>query len=51
MKKVQLAVDVIDVRIEILKKEVANLNARRECLLFGVVGPCRFGNQTLISGL
>ena len=51
MKKVQLAVDAIDTRIEALKKEVADLEGCRERLLSGVAGPNRFGDQTLISGL
>ncbi|KAL4654020.1 hypothetical protein ACB092_01G348000 [Castanea dentata] len=51
MKKVQLVVDTIDTRIEALKKEVADLEGRRERLLSGVTGPTRFGDQTLISGL
>ena len=48
-KKVQPTVDAIDARIEILKKEMAGLEARHERLLFGVAGPSRFGDQTLIS--
>ncbi|XP_050271872.1 uncharacterized protein LOC126715345 isoform X3 [Quercus robur] len=51
MKKVQPTVDAIDTRIEALKKEVTDLEGRRERLLSGVVGPNRFGDQTLISGL
>jgi len=51
MRRVQLAVDAIDARIEILKKEVADLEGRREHLLFGEGGPSRFGDQTLISRL
>ena len=51
MKRVQLAVDAIDARIELLKKEVADLEGRREHLLSGVSGPSRFGDQSLISGL
>ena len=51
MKKVQPTVDAIDTRIEALKKEVTDLEGRRECLLSGVAGPNRFGDQTLISGL
>ena len=51
MKKVQLAVDAIDTRIEALKKEAADLEECRERLLSGVAGPNRFGDQTLISGL
>ncbi|XP_030954530.1 uncharacterized protein LOC115977040 isoform X2 [Quercus lobata] len=51
MKKVQPTVDVIDTRIEALKKEVTDLEGRRERLLSGVAGPNRFGDQTLISGL
>ena len=51
MKKVQPTVDAIDTRIEALKKEVTDLEGRRERLLSGVAGPNRFGDQTLISGL
>ena len=51
MKKVQPAMDAIDTYIEALKKEVADLEAHHECLLSGVAGPNRFGDQTLISGL
>ena len=43
-RKVQPAVDAIDVRIESLKKEVADLKARRKHLLSGVVGPSLFGD-------
>ena len=46
-KKVQPVVDAINARIEALKKEVADLEARREHLLSGVVGPSHFGDQTL----
>ena len=35
MKRVQPAVDAIDTWIETLKKEVADLEGRRERLLFG----------------
>ena len=41
----------MDVRIENLKKEVADLEARHEHLLSGVTGPSCFEDQTLISGL
>ena len=51
MKKVQPAVDAIDTQIETLKKEVADLEGRRERLLSSVGGPSRFGDQSLISGL
>ena len=34
-----------------LKKEVADLEGRCERLLFGVGGPSRFGDQSLISEL
>ena len=50
-KKVQPAIDVINAHIESLKKEVADLEARRERFLFGVIGPSRFGDQTLILDL
>ena len=51
MRRVQPAVEVIDTRIELLKKEVADLEGRRERLLSGVGGPSRFGDQSLITGL
>ena len=51
MKRIQPAVDVIEARIEILKKEVANLEGHRERLLSSIGGPSRFGDQTLISRL
>ena len=35
--KIQLAVDVIDARIESLKKEATDLEARHECLLSSVI--------------
>ena len=51
MRRVQPAVDAIDAQIEILKKEVADFEVRRECLLSSVGGPSRFGDQTLIFEL
>ena len=51
MKKVQPAVDTIDTQIETLKKKVADLDGRRECLLASIGGSNRFGDQPLISGL
>ena len=51
MKKVQLAIDAIDTWIETLKKEVADLEGRRERLLANIGGSNRFGDQPLISGL
>ena len=51
MKRIQPAVDAIDAQIEILKKEVANLEGRHERLLSSISGPNRFGDQTLNSGL
>ena len=50
-KKVQPVVDAINARIEALKKEVADLEARRDRLLSGVASISRFGDQTLILGL
>ena len=49
MKKVQLAVDAIDTRIKALRKEVADLEGHRECLLFSIGESSCFGDQTLIS--
>ena len=51
MRRVRPAVEAINVRIELLKKEVADLEGRREHLLSGIGGPSRFGDQSLISGL
>ena len=51
MKKVQPAVDAIDPLIEILNKEVTDLEARHERLLSSVGGSSRFGDQPLISKL
>ena len=51
MKKVQPAVDAIDTRIETLKKEVADLEGRRECLLASIGRSSRFRDQPLISRL
>ena len=48
IRKVQPA---INARIELLKKEVADLEDRRERLLSGVSEPSHFGDQSLISGL
>ena len=42
MGRVQPAVDVIDAWIEILRKEVADLEGRRERLLSDIGGPSRF---------
>ena len=44
MRRVQPAVNAIDTRIETLKKEVADLEGRRKCLLSGIGGPSRFGD-------
>ena len=51
MRRVQPTVDAIDTQIETLKKEVADLEGRRERLLSGIGGPSCFGDQTLISRL
>ena len=51
MMRVQPAIDAIDTRIETLKTEVADLEGRRERLLFSIGGPSCFGDQTLISKL
>ena len=42
MKKVQPIMDVIDTRIEALKKEVADLEARRKRFLSSVASPSYF---------
>ena len=44
MKKVQLAIDAINTWIETLKKEVADLEGRRERLLANIGGSNRFGD-------
>ena len=51
MRRVQPTVDATEARIEILKKEVADLKGRHERLLSSIGGPSRFGDQTLIFGL
>ena len=51
MKKVQLAVDGTDIRIETLRKEVADLEGNREHLLASIGGSSHFRDQPLISGL
>ena len=51
IKRVQPTVDVINAQIEILKKEVADLEDCRERLLSSIGGPSCFGDQTLISRL
>ena len=51
MRRVRPAIKAIDVRIELLKKEVADLEGRHEHFLSGISGPSRFGDQSLISGL
>ena len=44
MRGVQRAVDAIDARIKILKKEVADLEGCHERLLSSIGGPNRFGD-------
>jgi len=44
-------VDIIEAHIKILKKEVVDLEARRERLLSSVASPSHFRDQTLISSL
>ena len=51
MRRVHLAVEAIDARIELLKKEVADLEGCCERLLSDVGGSSHFGDQSLISGL
>ena len=51
MRKVQSVVDAIDTCIEALRKEVANLEGRREHLLSSIGGSSHFRDQPLISGL
>ena len=51
MRKVRPTIEAIDVRIMLLKKEVADLEGRREHLLSVISGPSRFRDQSLISGL
>ena len=51
MRRVQLAVDAIDTRIEALRKEVADLKGRRKRLLSSISGSSRFGDQPLIFRL
>ena len=51
MKKVQPAIDAIDTHIEALRKDVANLEGRRERLFSSIGGSSHFGDQPLIFGL
>ena len=51
IRRVQLAVDAIDTRIEALRKEVVDLEGRRKRLLSSIGGSSRFGDQPLIFGL
>ena len=51
MRRVQLVVDTIDTRIETLRKEVADLEGRRERLLSNINESSRFGDQPFIYGL
>ena len=51
MRRVQPATDAIDMHIEVLRKEMANLDGHRERLLSSIGGSIYFGNQPLISGL
>ncbi|XP_075669807.1 uncharacterized protein LOC142639530 [Castanea sativa] len=48
MRNFQPAIDAIDTRLEVLKKEVANLEGRRERLVSSIGGSSRFGDQTFI---
>ena len=43
--------DAIETCIESLKKEMVDLEARHEDLLFGVIGSSRFKDYTLISAI
>ena len=51
MRRVQVAVDAIDTRIEALRKEVVDLKGRRKRLLSSISGSSRFGDQPLIFRL
>ena len=51
IKRIQPTVDVINAQIEILKKEVADLEGCRERLFSSIGRLSRFGGQTLISRL
>ena len=51
MRRVQPAVNAINARIKILKKEASDFEGHRKHLLCSISGPSRFGDQTLISGL
>ncbi|KAK9983660.1 hypothetical protein SO802_033185 [Lithocarpus litseifolius] len=51
MKKVQPTIDVTNTRIEALRKEVVDLEARNELILSSIGGSSRFGDRPLISGL
>ncbi|XP_065635828.1 uncharacterized protein LOC136070178 isoform X1 [Quercus suber] len=51
MRTVQPDVDAINSRLEILRKEVVDLEDRRERLISSTGGSNHFGDQPLISGL
>ena len=51
IKKVQPAIDAIDIRLEVLRKEVIDLEGRRERLLSSIGGSSCFRDQPLISEL
>ena len=51
MRRVQPATDAIDTHIKVLRKEMVDLDSRRERLLSNIGGSIYFGNQPLISGL
>ena len=51
VRRIQPTIDAIDTHIKNLEKEVTDLKAHHECLLFGVVAPNHFEDQTLISVL
>ena len=51
MMKVQPAIDAIDTCIKALRKEVVDLEGRRERLLSSIGGSSHFGDQPLILGL
>ena len=51
MRKIQPAVDALDARIEALRKEMADVEGRRDRLVASIGGHNHFGDQSLLSGL
>ena len=51
VRRVQPTVDAINTHIEVLRKEIVDLEGCRERLLSSIGGSSRFGDRPLIFGL